>query len=194
MEALEHQGRAQWQDEHGRRLCEHDDNGTTGATNWLHTAPDLKKRPYRVVAILYAPSTGNTLFLVTTRRHKKASLRDNTQRNISTEPAAKPARAAPHPPPKAHNTDSLIANHPTPPACARNLHQAAPQPPNAPHNPLKTQTNTSHPGPSRCFPFWQEVLACYVTNTNAEDDSGKAKCVPVLEDYYECLHHKKEVR
>ncbi|KAJ8112482.1 hypothetical protein OPT61_g5159 [Boeremia exigua] len=47
-------------------------------------------------------------------------------------------------------------------------------------------------GPSRCFPFWQEVLACYVTNTNAEDDSGKAKCVPVLEDYYECLHHKKE--
>jgi NADH dehydrogenase (ubiquinone) Fe-S protein 5 len=32
-----------------------------------------------------------------------------------------------------------------------------------------------------------------VTNTNAEDDSGKAKCVPVLEDYYECLHHKKEV-
>ncbi|EMD60397.1 hypothetical protein COCC4DRAFT_186959 [Bipolaris maydis ATCC 48331] len=47
-------------------------------------------------------------------------------------------------------------------------------------------------GPSRCFPFWQEVLACYTTNTNAEDDSGKAKCAPVLEDYYECLHHKKE--
>jgi len=48
-------------------------------------------------------------------------------------------------------------------------------------------------GPSRCFPFWQEVLACYVVNTNTEDDSGKKKCVPVLEDYYECLHHKKEV-
>ncbi|KAL6158184.1 hypothetical protein ACJBU6_03984 [Exserohilum turcicum] len=48
-------------------------------------------------------------------------------------------------------------------------------------------------GPSRCFPFWQEVLACYTTNTNAEDDSGKAKCAPILEDYYECLHHKKEV-
>jgi len=47
-------------------------------------------------------------------------------------------------------------------------------------------------GPSRCFPFWQEVLACYVVNTNAEDDSGKKKCLPVLEDYYECLHHKKE--
>ncbi|KAK5108746.1 hypothetical protein LTR62_007893 [Meristemomyces frigidus] len=47
-------------------------------------------------------------------------------------------------------------------------------------------------GPSRCFPFWQEVLACYVVNTNAEDDSGKHKCKPVLEDYYECLHHKKE--
>jgi hypothetical protein len=49
-------------------------------------------------------------------------------------------------------------------------------------------------GPSRCFPFWQEVLACYVTNTNPEDDSGKTKCQPFLEDYYECLHHKKEVR
>jgi NADH dehydrogenase (ubiquinone) Fe-S protein 5 len=48
-------------------------------------------------------------------------------------------------------------------------------------------------GPSRCFPFWQEVLACYVVNTNSDDDSGKRKCVPVLEDYYECLHHKKEV-
>lgn len=31
-------------------------------------------------------------------------------------------------------------------------------------------------------------------NTNAEDDSGKRKCQPVLEDYYECLHHRKEVR
>ncbi|PSS16875.1 hypothetical protein M430DRAFT_141347 [Amorphotheca resinae ATCC 22711] len=47
-------------------------------------------------------------------------------------------------------------------------------------------------GPSRCFPFWQEVLACYVVNTTSEDDSGKRKCSPMLEDYYECLHHKKE--
>ncbi|KAJ9637187.1 hypothetical protein H2199_007473 [Coniosporium tulheliwenetii] len=47
-------------------------------------------------------------------------------------------------------------------------------------------------GPSRCFPFWQEVLACYVTNTSTDDDSGKAKCTPILDDYYECLHHKKE--
>lgn len=49
-------------------------------------------------------------------------------------------------------------------------------------------------GPSRCFPFWQEVLACYVINTTSEDDSGKKKCGGALEDYYECLHHKKEVR
>lgn len=48
-------------------------------------------------------------------------------------------------------------------------------------------------GVGRCFPFWQEVMACYVVNTSAEDDSGKKKCSPVLEDYYECLHHKKEV-
>ncbi|PON23145.1 hypothetical protein TGAM01_v207918 [Trichoderma gamsii] len=50
-----------------------------------------------------------------------------------------------------------------------------------------------HGGVGRCFPFWQEVMACYVVNTSAEDDSGKKKCSPVLEDYYECLHHKKEV-
>jgi hypothetical protein len=37
-------------------------------------------------------------------------------------------------------------------------------------------------------------MACYVVNTSASDDSGKKKCSPVLEDYYECLHHKKEVR
>ncbi|KAF4121770.1 NADH dehydrogenase (ubiquinone) Fe-S protein 5 [Geosmithia morbida] len=47
-------------------------------------------------------------------------------------------------------------------------------------------------GVGRCFPFWQEVLGCYVVNTSAEDDSGKKKCSLALEDYYECLHHKKE--
>ncbi|KAF9765912.1 hypothetical protein IL306_001734 [Fusarium sp. DS 682] len=48
-------------------------------------------------------------------------------------------------------------------------------------------------GVGRCFPFWQEVMGCYVVNTSAADDSGKKKCGLVLEDYYECLHHKKEV-
>ncbi|KAI4275092.1 MAG: hypothetical protein LQ337_003464 [Flavoplaca oasis] len=47
-------------------------------------------------------------------------------------------------------------------------------------------------GPSRCFPFWQELLACYVVNTNTDDVTGAKKCVPALEDYYECLHHRKE--
>ncbi|EFW20223.1 hypothetical protein D8B26_003348 [Coccidioides posadasii str. Silveira] len=46
-------------------------------------------------------------------------------------------------------------------------------------------------GPSRCFPFWQKLLACYVVNSG-EGENGKLKCVPVMEDYYECLHHKKE--
>lgn len=49
-------------------------------------------------------------------------------------------------------------------------------------------------GVGRCFSFWQEVMGCYVVNTSSEDDSGKKKCVLALEDYYECLHHKKEVR
>ncbi|KAL8939155.1 MAG: hypothetical protein Q9216_003509 [Gyalolechia sp. 2 TL-2023] len=47
-------------------------------------------------------------------------------------------------------------------------------------------------GPSRCFPFWQELLACYVVNTNTDDVTGAKKCAPALEDYYECLHHRKE--
>lgn len=48
-------------------------------------------------------------------------------------------------------------------------------------------------GQSRCFVFWQELLACYVVNTAGDDSLGAAKCAPALEDYYECLHHKKEV-
>ncbi|KAF2136148.1 uncharacterized protein K452DRAFT_292649 [Aplosporella prunicola CBS 121167] len=47
-------------------------------------------------------------------------------------------------------------------------------------------------GPSRCFSFWQEVLACYVTNSSEDNTAGKAKCLGPLDDYYECLHHKKE--
>ncbi|KIW06494.1 uncharacterized protein PV09_02930 [Verruconis gallopava] len=47
-------------------------------------------------------------------------------------------------------------------------------------------------GPSRCYPFWQEVMACYVTNATPYDSSGAKKCAFPLEDYFECLHHKKE--
>lgn len=47
-------------------------------------------------------------------------------------------------------------------------------------------------GVSRCFPFWQEYLACYIVNQNEEPKQSKS-CAPVLEDYYECLHHRKEV-
>jgi hypothetical protein len=37
------------------------------------------------------------------------------------------------------------------------------------------------------------VLACYVVNASAENSEGVKKCGAALEDYYECLHHKKEV-
>lgn len=37
------------------------------------------------------------------------------------------------------------------------------------------------------------MLACYVINTSSEDVSGAKKCLPQLEDYEECLHHRKEV-
>lgn len=54
-------------------------------------------------------------------------------------------------------------------------------------------TNLLPSGPSRCYPFWQEVLGCYVVNSG-EGEAGKKKCTPALEDYHECLHHRKEVR
>ena len=65
------------------------------------------------------------------------------------------------------------------------------------HTPLNRwlycETLINSIGPSRCFPFWQELLACYVINTSSGDGSGQKMCVPAMEDYYECLHHKKEV-
>jgi hypothetical protein len=71
--------------------------------------------------------------------------------------------------------------------------QLCPSPTLQPQYQQYTPANSTLTGPSRCFPFWQELLACYVVNSDSEDTSGKQKCVPVLEDYYECLHHKKEV-
>lgn len=49
------------------------------------------------------------------------------------------------------------------------------------------------PGPGRCFPYFQELLACYVINGDSENPRQRAKCMPALEDYYECLDHRKEV-
>ena len=54
-------------------------------------------------------------------------------------------------------------------------------------------THLGSSGPSRCYGFWQEVLGCYVVNAG-EGETGKKQCMPALEDYYECLHHRKEVR
>lgn len=60
------------------------------------------------------------------------------------------------------------------------------------HTPRESRPNTFL-GPTPCFPFWQELLACYVVNTVEDDISGAKKCLPAMDDYYECLHHKKEV-
>jgi NADH dehydrogenase (ubiquinone) Fe-S protein 5 len=37
-------------------------------------------------------------------------------------------------------------------------------------------------------------MACYVINQNDAEARKQGVCAPRLEDYYECLHHKKEVR
>jgi hypothetical protein len=118
-------------------------------------------------------SATNTKNLDNEHQHHQSSLNspfENSDR-LNTQPSSNPP---PHP---------LPSQKPATPAHTTKHHYQE-----------DCANNSTHTGPSRCFPFWQEVLACYVTNTNAEDDSGKAKCVPVLEDYYECLHHKKEVR
>jgi len=35
-------------------------------------------------------------------------------------------------------------------------------------------------------------MSCYVINQNDPEARAKGVCAPRLEDYYECLHHKKE--
>lgn len=36
-------------------------------------------------------------------------------------------------------------------------------------------------------------MACYVINQNDPEARKQGVCAPRLEDYYECLHHRKEV-
>ena len=56
-----------------------------------------------------------------------------------------------------------------------------------------TLTKMTVTGVSRCYPFWQEYMACYVINHDNAQARKQGICVPKLEDYYECLHHRKEV-
>ena len=42
-------------------------------------------------------------------------------------------------------------------------------------------------GKGRCFPFWQEFAKCHMQADTPEE------CALPLEDYKECLFHKKEV-
>ena len=39
----------------------------------------------------------------------------------------------------------------------------------------------------------QEYMQCYVIAKGDQELREKGTCLPRLEDYYECLHHKKEV-
>jgi len=43
-------------------------------------------------------------------------------------------------------------------------------------------------GLGRCFPFWADFKECLKSET---DKDGKI-CMGAREDYFECLHHKKE--
>ncbi|KAI9145765.1 fiber protein Fb14 [Paraphysoderma sedebokerense] len=43
-------------------------------------------------------------------------------------------------------------------------------------------------GRPRCFPFWQDFQKCYISADNPQQECGIYK-----EDYFECLHHFKEL-
>mmetsp|Transcript_7466 Transcript_7466/g.10837 ORF Transcript_7466/g.10837 Transcript_7466/m.10837 type:complete len:84 (+) Transcript_7466:134-385(+) len=43
-------------------------------------------------------------------------------------------------------------------------------------------------GLGRCYPFFAEYKECLKGETSRE----AMTCVPQVEDYFECLHHKKE--
>jgi NADH dehydrogenase (ubiquinone) Fe-S protein 5 len=36
-------------------------------------------------------------------------------------------------------------------------------------------------------------MACFIVNQNDNEARNRGVCAPRLEDYYECLHHRKEV-
>lgn len=58
---------------------------------------------------------------------------------------------------------------------------------------VERQPANSSAGVSRCFTHWQEYMACYIMTKENVESREKGTCLPKLEDYYECLHHKKEV-
>ncbi|KAF8243447.1 hypothetical protein K440DRAFT_561711, partial [Wilcoxina mikolae CBS 423.85] len=43
-----------------------------------------------------------------------------------------------------------------------------------------------------CFPYWQDLLGCYIVNTSDGSTEGRWRCIPQKSDYIECLHHNKE--
>ncbi|KNE54869.1 hypothetical protein AMAG_00817 [Allomyces macrogynus ATCC 38327] len=43
-------------------------------------------------------------------------------------------------------------------------------------------------GRPRCYAFWQDVQKCFLTA-----DEPRTQCAPFKADYFECLHHTKEL-
>lgn len=41
----------------------------------------------------------------------------------------------------------------------------------------------------RCYPFWMDYAQCMQA-----PDCNLTQCAKLREDYFECLHHRKEVR
>ena len=49
-------------------------------------------------------------------------------------------------------------------------------------------------GPEQCFPYWQDLLSCYILNTTGDSAAdARWRCSPQKGDYVECLHRGKEV-
>lgn len=43
-------------------------------------------------------------------------------------------------------------------------------------------------GPSRCFGEFQRYIECYTS----ADTASPSECTAKVDDYFECLHHRKE--
>mmetsp|Transcript_8226 Transcript_8226/g.21201 ORF Transcript_8226/g.21201 Transcript_8226/m.21201 type:complete len:169 (-) Transcript_8226:303-809(-) len=54
-------------------------------------------------------------------------------------------------------------------------------------NSKEEMANMLNPRVARCYPIWMDFYSCMV------ETDKPSKCIDLREDYFECLHHRKEV-
>mmetsp|Transcript_8225 Transcript_8225/g.21200 ORF Transcript_8225/g.21200 Transcript_8225/m.21200 type:complete len:88 (-) Transcript_8225:394-657(-) len=54
-------------------------------------------------------------------------------------------------------------------------------------NSKEEMANMLNPRVARCYPIWMDFYSCMV------ETDKPSKCIDLREDYFECLHHRKEI-